>query len=154
VANLKAHDLRSQNYTFTEDYHNINYDKKLKMRLDETAKYETVFVERKPYKRKIEENGQPLSGKAAEEEETQYQATVAERRRINYGPQQTPFHREVRLPTYYEKWPELFAATRNGDEVLDGRQVTKVILTPPCRHSARIRWGKRRTANHHSTLDR
>ena len=91
VANLKAHDLRSQNYTFTEDYHNINYDKKLKMRLDETAKYETVFVEGTPYKRKIEENGQPLSGKAAEEEETQYQATVAERRRINYGPNRRLF---------------------------------------------------------------
>jgi|SRR5947199_3567575 len=69
VANLKAHDLRSQNYTFTEDYHNINYDKKLKMRLDETAKYETVFVEGTPYKRKIEENGKPLSGKADEEEQ-------------------------------------------------------------------------------------
>jgi hypothetical protein len=130
VANLKAHDVRSQNYTFIEDYHNINYDKKLNTRLDETAKYETVFVEGTSYKRKIEENGQPLSGKAAEEEQTKYQATVAERRRINAEPRQTPSHREVRLPTYYEKWPELFVAARNGDEVLDGRQVTKLTLTP------------------------
>lgn len=130
VANLKAHDLRSQNYTFTEDYHNINYDKKLKTRLDETAKYETVSVEGTPYRKKIEENGKPLSGKAAEEEETRYRATVAERRRINSEPQQTPSHREVRLPTYYEKWPELFIASKNGDTMVDGRQVMKLTLTP------------------------
>lgn len=130
VANLKAHDLRSQNYTFTEDYHNINYDKKLKTRLDETSKYETVFVEGTPYRKKIEENGKPLSGKAAEEEEAKYQATVSQRRRINSEPQQTLSHREVRLPTYYEKWPELFVATRNGDELLDGKQVTKITLIP------------------------
>jgi hypothetical protein len=130
VANLKAHDLKSQSYTFTEDYHNINYDKKLKIRTDDTAKYETVFVEGTPYKRKVEENGKPLSGKTAEEEEKKYQATVTERRRMNAELKQTPFQREYRLPSVYEEWPNLFAATSRGEGILDGRPVLRIVLTP------------------------
>jgi hypothetical protein len=130
VANLKANDLKSQGYTFTEDYHNINYDKKLKIRTDDTAKYETVFVEGTPYKRKVEENGKSLSGKGAEEEEQKYQATVAERRRMNAELKQTPFQREYRLPSIYEEWPNLFVATIRGEEMLDGRSVLKMVLTP------------------------
>jgi hypothetical protein len=130
VENLKAHDLKSQSYTFTEDYHNINYDKKLKIRTDDTAKYETVFVEGTPYKRKVEENGKPLSGKAAEEEENKYQATVSERRRMNAELKRTPFQREYRVPSSYEEWPKLFAATRRGEEMLDGRPVLRMVLTP------------------------
>jgi hypothetical protein len=130
VANLKANDLKSQSYTFTEDYHNINYDKKLKTRLDETAKYETVFIEGTAYKRKIEENGKPLSGRLAEEEEKKYQATVAERRWMNSELKQTPIQREYRLPSFYEQWPNLFHAARHGEEMVAGRQVLKIILTP------------------------
>ena len=130
VANLTANDLKSQSYTFIEDYHNINYDKKLKARFDETAKYETVFVEGTPYKRKVEENGKPLSGKPAEEEEKKYEATVAERRRMNAELKQTPSQREYRLPSFYEEWPNLFHATRHGEEMIDGRQILKMTLTP------------------------
>jgi hypothetical protein len=130
VANLKANDLKSQNYTFTEDYHNINYDKKLKTRMDETAKYETVFIEGTLYKRQLEENGKPLSGKLAEEEEKKYQSTVAERRRMNSELKRTPFQREYRLPSFYEEWPNLFHVARHGEEMIEGRQVVKIILTP------------------------
>jgi hypothetical protein len=130
VANLKAHDLKSRSYTFTEDYHNTNYNKKLKINVDETAKYETVFIEGTPYKRKVEENGKPLGGKAAEEEEKKYRATVAERRRINDELKQTPFQREYRIPSAYEEWPNLFVAKNQGEEMLNGRQISRMILTP------------------------
>ena len=130
VENLKTHDLKSQSYTFTEDYHNINYDKKLKIRTDDTAKYETVFVEGTPYKRKVEENGKPLSGNAAQEEEKKYQATVTERRRMNAELKQTPFQREYRLPSSYEEWPKLFVAISRGEEMFDGRAVLRMVLTP------------------------
>jgi|GEM_PF-4865208 hypothetical protein len=130
VANLKADDLESHSYTFIEDYHNTNYNKKLKIDLDETAKYETVFIEGISYKRKIEENGKPLGGKAAEEEEKKYQATVAERRRINDELKQTPFHHEYRIPSAYEEWPNLFTAKNQGEEILEGRHISRMVLTP------------------------
>jgi hypothetical protein len=130
ITNLDANELKAENYTFVEDYHNINYDKNGKIRVDDTAKFETVFIERTPYKRKVEENGKPLSGKAAKEEEKKYQAAVAERRRMNAELKNTLFHREFRLGIGYEDWPDLFVATSGGDEIVDGHEVIKLILTP------------------------
>lgn len=130
ITNLDANALKAENYTFVEDYHNINYDKNGKIRVDGTAKFETVFVESTPYRRKVEENGQPLSGKAAKEEEKKYQAAVAERRRINAELKNTLFHHEFRFGISYGEWPDLFVAASGGDEIVDGREVIKLILTP------------------------
>lgn len=130
VANLVSNMLKGENYTFVENYHNINYDKKGKIKVDETAKHETVFIERTPYKRKVEENGKPLSGKAAEEEEKKYQATVAERRRMNAELKQSLFHREYRVNIGYDDWPMLFLASSGGEEIVDGRALIKLTLTP------------------------
>jgi len=130
IANLDANELKAENYTFVEDYHNINYDKNGKIKVDDTAKFETVFIERTPYRRKVEENGKPLSGKAAKEEEKKYQAAVAERRRMNAELKNTLFHREFRFGIGYGEWPDLFVATSGGDEIVDGHEVIKLILTP------------------------
>jgi hypothetical protein len=130
ITNLDANELKAENYTFVEDYHNINYDKNGKIKVDETAKFETVFVEGTPYRRKVEENGKPLSGKAAKEEEKKYQAAVAERRRMNAELKNTLFHREFRFKVGYGDWPDLFVATSGGDEIVDGHEVIKLILTP------------------------
>jgi uncharacterized protein YecA (UPF0149 family) len=130
VANLTAHDLKSRSYSFTEDYRNSNHSKKLKIDIDETARYETVFIEGTPYRRKIQENGKPLTGRASDEEEKKYQATVAERRRINDELKQTPFHSEYRMPSAYEEWPNLFVARIQGEETIDGRQIYRMVLTP------------------------
>ena len=78
----------------------------------------------------MEENGKHLSGKAAEEEEKKYQAAVAERRRINAELKNTLFHHEFRLGIDYGDWPDLFVATSGGDEIVDGHEVIKLILTP------------------------
>lgn len=130
IANLKTNNLKAENYAFVEDYHNINYDKNGKIKVDNSAKFETVFVEKTPYRRKVEENGKPLSGKAAKEEEKKYQVAVAERRRMNAELKNTLFHREFRLGVNYEDWPDLFLATSGGSEIVDGHEVIKLILNP------------------------
>ncbi len=130
IANMDANELKAENYTFVEDYHNINYDKNGKIRGDDTAKFETVFIERTPYRRKVEENGKPLSRKAAKEEEKKYQAAVAERRRMNAELKNTLFHREFRFGIDYGDWPDLFVASSGGNEIVDGHEVIKLILTP------------------------
>lgn len=130
VANLHEQDLKREGYTFTEDYHNVNYDKNGKIKVDQTARFETVFVEGTPYKCKIEEDGKPLSRKAAEEEEKRYQATVAERRRMNAEHKQTLFHREYQVNMRPEDWPSVFLAALAGKETVDGHEATKLLLTP------------------------
>src|SRR5689334_22949955 len=55
VANLRSQQTKRENYAFTEDYRNINYDKNGKIKVDNTAKFEIVFIEGTPYKRKTEE---------------------------------------------------------------------------------------------------
>lgn len=130
VANLHSQELKRENYTFTENYHNINYDKNGKIKVDNTARFEIVFVEGTPYKRKVEEDGKPLSGKAAEEEEKKYQATVAERRRMNAEHKQTLFHREYQVNMRPEDWPSMFLASIAGKETADGHEVIKLLLTP------------------------
>lgn len=130
VANLKANELKAQNYAFVEDYHNVNYDKNGKIKVDNTAKYESVFIEGTPYQRKIEEDGKPLNAKAAAEEERKYQATVAERRRMNAEQKQTLFHREYRVAFNYEDWPDFFLANTEGSENIDGHELIKLVLVP------------------------
>ncbi|HEY6306068.1 MAG TPA: hypothetical protein VI488_06355 [Candidatus Angelobacter sp.] len=130
VANIEANRLKAQNYTFVEDYHEINYDKKGKITYDHTAKYETVMIEGTPYRRQVEDNGKPLSGKAAAEEERKYQATVAERRRMNAELKQTLFHREVRYNADPASWPILFKASSGDEAVVEGRTLLKLVLSP------------------------
>lgn len=130
VAKLHSDDLKRENYTFTEDYHNVSYDKNGKIKVDQTAKFETVFVEGTPYKRKVEEDGKPLHGKTAEEEEKKYQATVVERRRMNAEHKQTLFHREYQVNMRPEDWPNLFLVSVAGKETTDGHEAVKLLLTP------------------------
>src|SRR5258708_5010573 len=46
VANLKANESNAQNYAFTEEIHDMNYDKNGKIKVDTTAKYESDFRRR------------------------------------------------------------------------------------------------------------
>jgi len=69
-----------QQFTSDEIWHNVNYGKNGKKTVDESAKYENVFVEGLPYRKKVESNGKPLNGKAAEKEEKRYEKAVEERR--------------------------------------------------------------------------
>lgn len=153
ITNLDANELKAENYTFVEDYHNMNYDKNGKVRVDDTARFETVFVERTPYRRKVEENGKPLSRKAAKEEEKKYQAAVAERRRMNAELKNTLFHREFRFGIGYGEWPDLFVATSGGDEIVDGHEVIKLILNSPIRRPPRLRRTKGRAPYCNTNLD-
>jgi hypothetical protein len=101
----------------------------------------------------VEENGKPLSGKAAKEEEKKYQAAVAERRRMNAELKNTLFHREFRFGIGYGEWPDLFVATSGGDEIVDGHEVIKLILNSPIRRPPRLRRTKGRAPYCNTNLD-
>lgn len=79
-ARMNENSKLSQQYTSDEFWHNVNYDKNGKKTLDESAKFENMFVEGLPYRRKIEANGKPLNPKEAAAEEKRYDQAVQQRR--------------------------------------------------------------------------
>ena len=91
-SNWKANGILTEQYTSDEIYHNRNFDKKGKTVEDETAKYENVFVEGLPYRRKVEENGKPLSEKTAAAEEKRFNQAVEERRKMSLEEKRRGLH--------------------------------------------------------------
>lgn len=130
VARIAVNDRLTDNFTFVEDVHSLNYDKKGRVSFNETTRYETVFVEGLPYRRLLERNGKPLDPQAEAEEERRYQATVAERRRMKSQPKQTGAHREIELEIDWTLWPIMFHASQKGEVIVDGRRTTRLVLIP------------------------
>ncbi len=56
-----------------------------------------------PYQRKVEEDGKPLTGKAAAKEEARYDKAVEERKHMTLDQKRSFFHRNVNfsLPLNY-----------------------------------------------------
>jgi hypothetical protein len=91
-ASMAANGKLVEQYTSDEFYHNENFDKNGKVTSDETAKYENVFVEGLPYRRKVEVNGKPLNEKEAAAEEKRYEKAVSERRAMTMEQKRLSLH--------------------------------------------------------------
>jgi hypothetical protein len=128
---MHANARLAQQYTSDELWHNLNYNKKAKLTDDESARYENVFVEGLPYHRKVEQNGKPLTGKAAEKEEARYEKAVRERRSLSLQQKRSLFH----FTTHYYSWPLCCLATLFENcivrhELVNGRDTVVVESTP------------------------
>jgi hypothetical protein len=122
----------AEQYTSDEFWHNVNYDKNGKKTVDESAKYENVFVEGLPYRKKVEVNGKPLSGKAAQEEEKRYEKAVKERRGMSIAQKRHWYHGEF---GYSYSLPmcclsKLFDNRIVRHETIGGRDTIVVESTP------------------------
>lgn len=129
--NLTANQIQMLQYTNDELWHNRNFDKHGKVTLDETARYETVFVEGLPYRKKVEENGKPLNGKQAAAEAKRYAQTVAERKQMGVEAKRRSLlsrHVNFDLPLVY--LPTLFDNRVVGHEQVAGREAVVVESTP------------------------
>lgn len=129
-ANFAKNWLLAEQYTSVELWHNLNFDKKGKTTVDESAKYENVFVEGLPYQRKVEENGKPLTGKAAAKEEERYEKTVDERKHMTLDQQRGFFHRTFHSGLPMEYLTTLFDNRATGEVMLNGRKTLVVESTP------------------------
>jgi hypothetical protein len=131
-ANQSTNRKLAQQYTSDELWHNVNFDKNGKVTVDESAKFENVYVEELPYRRKVEANGKPLSGKEAAAEEKRYEQTVEQRRKMSLEDKRRglhmSFHFSVSLPTCCLL--TLFDNRMVRHETLDGRD-TAVIESVP-----------------------
>jgi hypothetical protein len=128
--NFLANGKLEAQYTSDELWHNLNFDKHGKKTVDESARYENMFVEGLRYRRKVESNGKPLKGKEAEQEQKRYDKAVAERREMTIDEKRhlmhTSFHSS--LPSFW--LDKLFDNRVAGHEVIDGRDTLVVESTP------------------------
>jgi hypothetical protein len=127
---IAANDKLSQQYTSEELWHNLNFNKDGKKTLDESANYENIIVEGLSYRRKIEQNGKPLEGKAAEEEETRYDKAVTERRAMSWAEKRHLFQTHSTFEFPLEWLAILFNNRIVGCEQIDGRDTVVVESTP------------------------
>jgi hypothetical protein len=128
--NRKANDKVAQQYTSVMLWHNRNFNKSGKTTVDESKKYENVFVEGLPYSRLIELNGKPLEGKAAEEEQKRYDKTVEERKKMSLDEKRHSLHADFHFALPMGYLTSLFdnAAVRRED--VNGRETIVVESTP------------------------
>jgi len=129
-ANMKKNGKLAEQYTSDELWHNQNFDKNGKKTVDESAKYENVFVEGLPYRRKVEQNGKPLAGKAAEEEEKRYEKAVAERRSMSLQQKRGLLHWETHFSLPLCCLTTLFENRAVRHELLNGRDTIVIESVP------------------------
>jgi hypothetical protein len=129
-ANAVKNGLLAEQYTWVEYWHNLNFDKNGKKTVDESAKYENVFVEGLPYQRKVEQNGKPLTGKAARKEEQRYEKAVDERKHMTLDQQRGFFHRTFHTGMPLDYLTTLFDNHVTGEVMLNGRKTLVVESTP------------------------
>lgn len=129
-ANIARNNLLAQQYTSVEYWHNLNWNKQGRKVDDESAKYENVFVEGLPYRRMVEENGKPLTGRAAAKEEQRYEKAVEERKHMSLQEKRGFFHRTFHsgLPLPY--LTTLFDNRAVGEVVLNARKTLVVESIP------------------------
>jgi hypothetical protein len=131
-ANHRTNGKLAQQYTTDELWHNLNFDKNGKVTSDESVKFENVFVEGLPYRRKIEENGKPLSGPEAEAEEKRYEQAVEQRRNLSLEDKRRglhiTFHSHSTMPSCCLL--TLFENRVVRHETLDGRDTLVVESVP------------------------
>jgi hypothetical protein len=129
-SNFSANGKLTQQYTSDELWHNRNFDKNGKVTLDESTKYENVFVEGLPYRRKVEANGKPLSGKEAEAEENRYEKAVKERRGMSLEEKRRGLHYSFHSSLPMCCLTTLFENRIVKNETINGRDTVVVESVP------------------------
>ena len=118
-------------YTYIELWRNQNFSKHGRLKTDESAKFESVFIDDLPYLRKIEENGKPLTCNAARKEEEKYEAAVKERKGMTLEQKQTEMQvKNFSFPVELNLLPELYSSRVVGTEVLNGRPAIHIDCVP------------------------
>lgn len=131
-AAMRANRKLSLQYTDEQFKHHIGFDEKGKKAQDITLKYEDIFLGGLPYRRLVELNGKPLSGKLAAEEQARYDKAIAERKGMEHK-NHTTLHSLQRVmdettPLY--NLTTLFENRAVRTELLEGRASWVIESTP------------------------
>jgi len=125
-----ANSKLAMQYTSEELYHNLNFDKHGKTTVDESAKFENLFVGGLPYRRQTAKNGKPLTGKDAEKEEQRYEKAIKDRKAMTMATKRLSLHRTFNIAMPINYLTKLFDNRVVRTETLDGREMLVVESTP------------------------
>jgi hypothetical protein len=99
--------------------------------VDESAKFESVYLDGKPYLRKIEKNGVPLAGEEALREDRALNSSIASGSGITMEDRIAAIvSRSVGLGLNLDMLPEYFNSVLIGMDVVNGRDAFKFVCTP------------------------
>lgn len=118
-------------YTYIELWHNQNFDEQGHLKTDQTAKFQSVFIEDMPYLRRIEADGAPLTGSAADREEHKYEAAVRERKGMTLQQKQAEMRaRNFTFPFDLQLLPKFYNNRVIGTETIAGRPAIHLDCVP------------------------
>jgi hypothetical protein len=118
-------------YTYLELWHNQNFNKHGRLKANESAGFESVFINDMPYLRKIEEDGEPLRGRAARREERKYEAAVQARKGMTLEQKQAEMRaKSFSFPFELRLLPTLYDNRIVATEILDGRPSVHIDCVP------------------------
>ena len=131
LEHFNANKKQAYAYTYIELWHNQNFNKHGKLKTDQSAKFESVFIEDLPYLRKIEENGKPLTGKAARQEEEKYEAAVKARKGMSLEQKQAEMRVEnLTFPIHLNLLLKLYTCRTVDTESINGRMAIHIDCIP------------------------
>lgn len=128
--NYKKNTVLQRQFTSDELYHNQNWEKNGKQTLDETSRYENLFVEDLPYRKLVERNGKPLTGKDAQKEQERYDKAVSERKAMTTSTKRMSLHRSFHYSLPIAYLSKLFTSRTLRVESVNGRDAWVVESTP------------------------
>jgi hypothetical protein len=122
---------RADQFTYLELWHNRNTDRLGKVLVDESAKFESVHLEGKPFLRMLERNGVPLAGDEARAEEQNFNSTIESGSGITIQDRIAALvSRSVGLGVNLDLLPQYFNSVFIGMDVINGRDTFKFDCTP------------------------
>jgi hypothetical protein len=128
---FNANQKQAYAYTYLELWHNQNFDKRGRLKANESARFESVFIDDMPYLRKIEEDGEPLTGRFARREEKKYEAAVRARKGMTLEQKQAEMRaKSFSFPFELRLLPRLYDNRVVGTEILDGRSAVHIDCVP------------------------
>lgn len=131
LARFDANKKEAYAYTYIELWHNQNFNKQGQLKSDQTAKFQSDFIEDMPYLRKIEANGEPLTGRAARREQRKYEAAVEARKGMTLEQKQAEMRaRNLSFLFHLQLLPELYDNRVVGAETLNGRPAIHLDCIP------------------------
>jgi hypothetical protein len=131
---FNANTRQAYAYTYIELWRNQNFDKRGRLKADESAKFESVFIDDMPYLRKIEEDSAPLTGRAARREEKKYEAAVRARKGMTLEQKQAEMRaKSFNFPFELGLVPKLYDNRIVGTEIVGGRPATHIDCVPRSR---------------------
>jgi|GEM_PF-6909028 hypothetical protein len=122
---------QANQFTYIELWENKNTDGSGKVLVEESARFESLYLDGKPYLRMLERNGVPLTGDEAQAEEKKYNSLIesgtgtSAQERIS-----ALVSRSIGLGINLDLLPTYFDSVLVGMDVTNGRDAFKFDCTP------------------------